>query len=103
MCEDQTACDRCHRAVWSRGLCMTHYTKLYRAGLLEPLMVDATSTRRRVKRYLAGGESRASIARAAGVHVDTISLIAAGRRQRVLETVAHAIAAAIPRPRQEIR
>jgi hypothetical protein len=80
---------------------MTHYTKLYRAGVLGPLMVDATPTRRVVDQLLAAGESRASIARAAGVHVDTVSLIAAGRRQRVLETVALAIATAVPQPRQE--
>lgn len=97
-------CDRCPRPTWARRLCMTHYTKLYRAGLLEPLMVDAAPTRRHVEQLLAEGETRAAIARATQVHVDTVSAIAAGRRRRVLATVAAAITStAIPQPRQETR
>jgi hypothetical protein len=93
-------CVRCPKRPVARGLCRVHYSKLLRTGVLEPLMVDATPTHRQVKRLLATGSwTRASIARATGVHVDTVSQLAAGRRHRVLETVAAAIAAV--RPQQE--
>jgi hypothetical protein len=96
------ACGRCTRPAKARQLCGAHYTKLLRAGLLEPLMVDAIPTRRHIERLLATDWTRVSIARAAGVHVDTVSAIAAGHRRRILETVALAITSAtIPRPRQE--